>query len=313
MKRLICIGGPTGCGKTDLAISLAESYKCEILSFDSRQLYTELSIGVARPTDSQLAAVRHHLISSQSIYDHFSVGDFVIEAKRVLGELFKKDDTVVAVGGTGFYLHKLLSPLDEIPAVPDHVREEIQFEFEVNGLPWLQEFVSTQDPVFYSMVDVQNHSRLQRAAEVIRSTGQPFSQFQKGNYSQHFTDIEVHKFALLPERTLLYDRINSRVEEMLQAGLEKEARELYKDKGLKALATVGYTELFDYFEGKTSLGVAIDKIKQHSRNYAKRQYTWFRNQGDWDPIYTTIIEQQTNQIKTKIHDLEATTESGSSK
>jgi len=148
---------------------------------------------------------------------------------------------------------------------------------------------------------------------VIRSTGQPFSQFQKGNYSQHFTDIEVHKFALLPERTLLYDRINSRVEEMLQAGLEKEARELYKDKGLKALATVGYTELFDYFEGKTSLGVAIDKIKQHSRNYAKRQYTWFRNQGDWDPIYTTIIEQQTNQIKTKIHDLEATTESGSSK
>lgn len=300
MRTLICIGGPTASGKTGLAIRLAQLYSTEIISFDSRQIYSELNIGVARPAENELNLVKHHFIASHQIKSPINAGTYVELALDKLNRLFQKYETVIAVGGNGFYLQKLLEPMDEIPTVSSESKQFIASGFLANGIEWLRSYVQTHDPVQYESMDNRNPVRLQRVAEVIKQTGKPFSAFLKKKIDIRLPMDRTMRFALMPPRSVLYKRIDSRVEQMLSDGLVDEVKSLLVFKSLNALNTVGYKEIFDWIDGMSDFATAIESIKQNSRNYAKRQYTWFRNQGDWIAIEDEDIEQQINLIKNKI-------------
>ena len=302
MKVLICIGGPTASGKTALAIRLALGLNTEIISFDSRQLYKELNIGVAKPSDIELASVKHYFIDHVSIHDHFNAADFEMQSLALLEKLFVEKDFVVAVGGTGLYINALLNGLDEMPAITREAEEEIESNFIRYGLTWLQEYVTNNDPEYSRVVDMNNHVRLLRAAKLMMSSGKKFSEFRTGiKKNRPFTAI---KFYLDPDREVLYDRINLRVDKMIELGQIAEASSVKEFQELRSLQTVGYSELFSHFNGEIKLEDAIDKIKQNSRRYAKRQYTWFRNQGDWIPLLGIDLEKDIQKIKKAIDDLE---------
>jgi tRNA dimethylallyltransferase len=293
VKKLIVIGGPTASGKTALAIELALHLKTEILSADSRQFYREMAIGTAKPTLAELAQVPHHFINNLSIHDNYSVGDFEQEALALLNKLFLKYEFVIMVGGTGLYIQALCEGLDSFPDTPLSIRAEFEQIFQQDGIEALQKRLQEIDPQYFKEVDPNNPARLIRALSVWRASGQPYSSFLKKRRTRR--DFSPIYFALDIPRLDLYTRINKRVDTMIADGLIDEARTLFPFRHLPPLKTVGYTELFDHFEGKYTEAEAIEKIKQHTRNYAKRQMTWFRKKEDWQwilPSETTVQSQR---------------------
>jgi len=278
-KHLIVIGGPTASGKTQLALQIAQHYQAEIISTDSRQFYREMTIGTAKPSQAELQQVPHHFIDSLSVLEEYSVGDFEQDALEKVNTLHLHHQVVVAVGGSGLFIHALCHGLDTFPPVLPAIKEQVQHHFEKEGITWLQDTLQQLDPAFYSKIDIHNPARLRRALEVCLSSGQPYSSFLGKNSGNR--PFQIHY--LLPEwpREVLYARINQRVDKMVEQGLEQEALLLRPHAHRTALKTVGYEEWIPYFEGTCSKEEVIDKIKQHSRNYAKRQMTWFRKQSYW--------------------------------
>lgn len=273
-KNLIVITGPTAIGKTGLAIFLAKELQTEILSFDSRQFYKEMKIGTAVPSDEELSAVPHHFIQNLSIHDDYSVGDFERDALIKIEELFQNYDSLIFVGGSGLYEKAVTEGLDEFPEVDPEIRQNLIYEFDINGLEALQEELKVSDPNYYEMVDLNNPVRIIRALEICRGTQEPYSSFRKNNFSAR--NFNVIKIVLELPREEVYDRINKRVDMMMQEGLLDEVNSLYPFKHLNSLQTVGYRELFDYLDQKIDLDFAVEEIKKNSRRYAKRQLTWYR-------------------------------------
>ncbi|MES2427342.1 MAG: tRNA (adenosine(37)-N6)-dimethylallyltransferase MiaA [Bacteroidota bacterium] len=273
-KNLIVILGPTASGKTTAAIQLAQQYQTVILSADSRQFYREMSIGTAKPDADELAAAKHYFINSHSITEPFSVGDFEKQGLALLNELFKTRDTVILVGGSGLYIKALCEGFDDIPQADTAIREQLNHDFAEKGIEPLQEELKLADPVYCKEVDLNNPQRIIRALEVFRHTGLPFSSYRKATINTR--PFNILKIGLDMPREVLYNRINRRVDDMVNLGLIDEAKSLIAYRHLNALNTVGYSELFDYFDGKTDLNKAIDLIKQNTRRFAKRQLTWFR-------------------------------------
>lgn len=272
-KKLIVVGGPTAVGKTAYAIQIAKNLQTEIISFDSRQFYKEMAIGVAVPSSEELAAVKHHFIQHLSIQENYNAGKFEIDALRQLEELFQSKDVVVAVGGSGMYLNALLYGFDPLPSNAE-VRESLQNVFEKAGVEPLQAELKMLDPEYYAIVDLQNPHRLMRALEVCRITGKTYTSQRKNAPKNRSFTAEIR--VLNSEREQLYQRINHRVEKMMEMGLLEEVQSLYAFKHLNALQTVGYRELFDYLDEKISLAKAVELIQQNTRRYAKRQITWFK-------------------------------------
>jgi tRNA dimethylallyltransferase len=283
VKSIVVVVGPTAVGKTAYAIKLALELGTEIISADSRQCYREMNIGVARPSPEELAMVKHHFIASHSILDVVNAAVFESYALNALSRIFELSDTAVVVGGTGLYIKALCEGIDVLPQANPTVRSEIIDNYEKLGLPWLQEQVRLLDPEFYAEGEIQNPRRLMRALEVVQSTGRSIRSFQSGKIATR--PFSIIKIGLDLPRGKLYDRINYRVDRMMDAGLLQEAEDIFnrfnlfslpKNSWPSALNTVGYSELFDYFKGNLGLEEAVELIKQHTRNYAKRQLTWFR-------------------------------------
>lgn len=272
MKKLVVVLGPTAIGKTAFSIELAKSLQTEIISCDSRQFFKELNIGVARPNDEELNAVPHHFIAHQSIQNLYSAGAFEKDALSLLQHLFLKNDFVVCTGGSGLYLDALLNGFDDMPSDIE-IRNQLNQEAIDKGLESICEKLKVLDPEHYEIIDKSNRQRVIRAVEVCTITGRKFSELRSGAQKQR--DFEVIKIGLSSDRQWLYDRINRRVDIMMNEGLLEEVRGLSELKHLNALNTVGYKELFDYLEGKSNLEEAVNLIKQHTRNYAKRQITWW--------------------------------------
>lgn len=297
-KHLIVIGGATATGKTAFAIRTAQFFQTEILSSDSRQFYKEMNIGTAKPTEEELAAAPHHFISHLSIHQPYSVGDFEREALACLDRIFETHDTAVMTGGSGLYIKAVCEGLNTFPEVPVAIRQEVQALYDLNGIPALQYELKLADPDYYAEVDANNPARLLRAVAVCRASGRPFSSFRNQPLEpRRFQPVYVQ---LDRPRTDLYQRIDQRVSQMMEKGLQDEARSLYPHRHLQALQTVGYQELFDYFDGKTSLEEAIQLIRQHSRNYAKRQLTWFRRDGFWRVFHPDQWDDFLNYINTQV-------------
>lgn len=277
-KILKVIEGPTAVGKTSLAIKWALEAGSEIVSADSRQFYKELDIGVARPSPEELAAVPHHFIADKSIFGYYSVSHYEQEALALLEELFKRHDTVILAGGSGLYVNALCKGIDDLPDPDPALRQRLKDIESGEGLDALQEMLRKLDPVFHGKVDLRNPVRLRRALEVCITTGKPYSTLRTEKAKER--PFVMERYALNRPKETLHERIDRRVEAMMQAGLEQEARALYPHRELNALQTVGYRELFAHFDGKSSLEQAIADIKTHTRRYAKRQLTWLRRQTE---------------------------------
>lgn len=279
--RLIVLAGPTAVGKTSLAIELALHFKTEIISCDSRQLYKELDIGVARPTPQELSQVKHHFIASHSIHEEYNAGIYASEVNRLLSELFKVNDTVIMTGGTGLYIQAATVGLDSLPQASQDLRNDLKEIFNTQGIEALQSR-ATGLGLSKETVEFENPQRLMRAIEIAEVGPQTPSKKQiTRNYDTSY--LYVNR-----DRGVLYDRINQRVDIMLEDGFEAEARSVYPFKEINALQTVGYREFFNYFDGEWSRDQAIDKMKQKTRNYAKRQLTWFRNQGNYKEVEPSL-------------------------
>ena len=278
MPLLITVVGPTAIGKTDLAIQLAQHFETEIVSADSRQFFKEMSIGTAKPTILELNLVKHHFIDSHSIQDDFSVGDFETQGLQVLDEIFHEHETAILIGGSGLYINAITQGFDNLPKAPASIRAKLNLQLEKEGIYPLQEQLKQLDPVYYAEVDIHNPQRLIRALEVCLHTGKPFSGFRTSSSKKR--PFEILKIGLNMDREKLYDRINRRVDLMMEAGLLDEVRSLLPYRQLNALQTVGYQELFEYLDGKCSLEQAVEQIKQNTRRFAKRQLTWFRKDSE---------------------------------
>lgn len=283
MKQIVVIGGPTASGKTTLAIRCALLLDTEIISADSRQCYTEMSIGTAKPEPQDLARVAHHFINSHSVKENVTAGIYEAYAEPIVNRLLATNESVVIVGGTGLYIRALLEGLDHFPPVPTTIRTELKLELEAGFAPQQLEELRIKDPVWYAKVDRNNPRRITRALEIIRTTGKPFSDFLLSK-KKNWQGTTLRYFYTNPPRLQLYSTIDERVDQMVLSGLEKEVNDLLPWRSHPALQTVGYREFFNYFDGVDTLETCIDAIKLHSRNYAKRQWTWFRNQGDYIPI-----------------------------
>jgi len=291
-KTLIVIAGPTAVGKTALAIELAQHYHTEIISADSRQFYREMSIGTAKPTDEELAQAKHHFVNSHSVTEDYNVGDFEQQGLELLNQLFAGHDTAILAGGSGLYIKAICEGFDDLPSINKFIRAELNTTLEEQGLAFLQEELKTADPVYYAQVDINNPHRVIRALEVIRETGQPFSSFRTASPKRR--SFHIIKIGLNLPRELLYDRINQRVDLMIEQGLLEEVTALLPYRGYNALNTVGYTEIFDYLDGTADLPTAIALIKQNTRRFAKRQLTWFNRDKDmawFEPAQLTEIIQ----------------------
>lgn len=298
-KYLVVIAGPTAAGKTELAIQLAEELNSVILSADSRQFYKEMNIGTAKPDPQQLNRIKHYFIDTRSIEDLYGAGHYEKDAIALLDELFKQYRLVILVGGSGLYINAVMNGVDEFVEVPEQIREELNRQFLKNGLRWLQEELKMKDETYYKQVDLSNPQRIIRALEVCTYTGKPYSSFlTKSRTPRDFTTIPL---LITPNRETLYKRINKRVDDMISKGLEEEVKALKAHKHQNALKTVGYKELNAYFEGEYSLNTAIEKIKQHTRNYAKRQLTWFRNQGNFKEFSPDDILLIQNYIRSFLY------------
>jgi tRNA dimethylallyltransferase len=277
-KTLIVIAGPTAVGKTAVAIELAKLLKTEIISADSRQFYREMAIGTAKPNEDELSQAKHHFINSHSITDNFSVGDFEKQGLALLQDIFQKHDTAILVGGSGLYIKAICEGFDELPSASSEIRDRLNQAFNDKGISYLQGQLKDADPVYYNQVDLNNPQRLIRALEVFEATGKPFSSYRKAITNRR--PFHTIKIGLDLPRDILYQRINQRVDAMIDQGLIEEVRSLLPFRHYNALNTVGYSELFDYIDGKTDLYTAIELIKQNTRRFAKRQLTWFRKDKD---------------------------------
>lgn len=293
---LIIIIGPTAIGKTALSIALAQHFGCEIISCDSRQFFKEMKIGTAVPSDEELKAAPHHFIQNKSIFENYSVGDFEREALIKLDELFQKNNIQIMVGGSGLYVDAILKGFDNFPDIEPSIREEIKTKYKEKGLEFLQQKLQELDLTYYSKISsenpqtLQNPQRIMRFVEVCLGSGKPYSSFlnQKKN-SRNFIPIVI---GLEADREIMYERINRRVNLMMHDGLLEEVKKLHTNKNLNALQTVGYRELFDYLDKKTTLDFAIEEIKKNTRRFAKRQLTWFRRSKNvkWFDFETNLIE-----------------------
>lgn len=279
-KSLIVLLGPTGVGKTELSLRLAEHLSCPILSADSRQLYRDMVVGTAAPTPEQLARVQHYFVGSLALTDYYSAACYEEEAIALTEQLFTSHNTLLLTGGSMMYIDAVCNGIDEIPTISDEIRHEVISQYEQKGLDFLLEELLRIDPVFYEQVDRQNPKRVIHAVEICRMTGQPYSALRTNARKERPFDIV--KVGLTRPREELYERINRRVDEMITNGLETEARRLYPHRALNSLNTVGYKEMFAYFDGIYDLPTAIEKIKRNTRVYSRKQMTWFRR----DPSIT---------------------------
>lgn len=277
-KTLIVILGPTGIGKTDLSIELAQMLDTVIISSDSRQVYKELKIGTATPAKDDLAKVKHYMIGNKSIYDYYSAGIYEAEVLEILEDIFNTKNTAILAGGSGMYIDAVCKGIDLLPDVDPKLRNSLVKQFENEGIESLRFNLQRLDPEHYKLVDLNNPKRILKALEVCIQTGKTYTSFlTKPNKKRYFN---ILKIGLEREREELYERINKRVDLMIEQGLIEEAKRFHKDKNLNALNTVGYKELFDHFEKKYDLKEAIRLIKRNSRRYAKRQITWFKRDED---------------------------------
>ena len=276
-KKCLVVCGPTAVGKTDLAIELALKYNTSIISADSRQCFSELNIGVAKPSKGQLESVPHYFINSHSIHQEINVKVFETYALHAADKIFKEKDILVMVGGTGLYIKAFAEGIDEVPETNPEVRERIIASYKENGIHWLQQELESHDPRFFSEGEMENPQRMLRALEVKLSTRKSILDFQSNQKVQRDFDIE-YILLELPRETL-YQRINHRVDIMMENGLLEEVTSPYPFRHLNALQTVGYREIFDFIEGSHSLEFAIEEIKKNTRRYAKRQMTWFKKYG----------------------------------
>ena len=277
-KKLIYIAGPTGIGKTELSIKIAQKLKTEIISCDSRQFFKELKIGTSPPSLEQLDTVKHHFIHHKSIHDDYNVGKFEKDAINLINSLFLNYDNLILVGGSGLYADSILYGIDKFPAIPIATKNIINKKYKEKGIEYLQKKIKRLDPEYYGKVDKKNSRRLIRALEVIESSGKSFTSFRKSNNKERMFSKEI--ITLNCDREILYSKIDKRVERMIKDGLENEAYCLREFKNLNTLNTVGYKEFINYFENKISYKEAVEKIKQNTRNYAKRQITWNKKYSD---------------------------------
>ncbi|MFZ4724477.1 MAG: tRNA (adenosine(37)-N6)-dimethylallyltransferase MiaA [Paludibacter sp.] len=296
-KTLLVILGPTGVGKTNISLHLAKLFSCPIVSSDSRQLYRELKIGTAAPSEEQLELVKHYFIGSHSIFDEYNAGQYEQDTILLLDELFKIHDVVLLVGGSMMYIDAVCNGMDEIPTIDAVTRDFWQNQYAEFGLEYIQNELKRLDPKHYDQVDLQNPKRIMHALEICKITGNPYSDLRTGERKQR--NFSIIKVGLNRPRAELYERINSRVDEMMQEGLLQEAQQFYKHKHLNTLNTVGYKELYEYMDGNWTLDFAVNMIKQDSRRYAKRQLTWFNKDleiqwfhPDEDEIILHFLDQK---------------------
>jgi tRNA dimethylallyltransferase len=306
MKYLITIIGPTAIGKTSLSIALAKHYNCEIISCDSRQFFKEMSIGTAVPSEMELSQAKHHFIQNKSIFDNYSVGDYEKEAIAKLDELFATNDFAILVGGSGLYVDAVLKGFDSFPEINASIRELIRMKYEQIGLEYLQKKLQELDSDYYQILTeenpqtLQNPQRMMRFVEVCVGSGKPYSSFlNKEKNKRRFTPILI---GLEAEREIIYDRINQRVDLMMKEGLLAEAEKLFSNKELNALQTVGYRELFQYFDNEITFNFAVEEIKKNTRRFSKRQMTWFKRveNVEWFD-FETDLEKISTYIDSKIH------------
>ena len=301
-KTLLILLGPTGVGKTDLSIEIAKYYDTEIISCDSRQIYKEMKIGTAVPDQQILATIPHHFIQSHSIHDYYNASKFEIEVLEKLELLFQKKDVVLMTGGSMLYIDALCKGIDDLPEVDEELRKSLMDRMESEGIESLRNELRYHDPVYYSEVDLRNPKRILHALEICLMTGSPYSSFRTNKSKKR--DFNIIKLGLNRDRKVLYNRINQRVDEMFNEGLEQEARILFSYRQLNSLNTVGYRELFEYFDGKMTLEEAKERIKANSRKYARKQLTWFRRDPeitwftpDMKDDIIAFADQQLNQKK----------------
>ena len=292
IKKLFIILGPTASGKTALSILLAEKLSTEIISCDSRQFYKELKIGAAPPSKEQLQKIKHHFIQHLSIKDNYNTGQYEEDAIKKISSLFKTYDNLILVGGSGLYIDAICNGLDNIPKTPEEIRDRINNEFTEKGITWLQEKIKHIDLDFYKKSDINNPHRLKRCLEVYQNTGEKLSSFYKKEKIKR--DFKIIKIGISTERENLYNRINKRVNQMIESGLIDEAKKLFQFHKFNALNTVGYKELFDFFDNKLEKETAIEEIKKNSRRLSKRQMTWFKRDKQ---INWFKIEQENEIIK----------------
>ena len=288
-KTLIVIAGPTAVGKTALSIELAKAYACPVISADSRQFYKEMSIGTAKPSVKEMQGIKHYFIDNISIHDAYNIGQFEREAIELIESLFKEHENLVLVGGSGLYINAILNGVDEFEEIPQEIRGQLIKDYNEKGLSFLQEELKQRDEVYYNQVDLNNPQRIMRALEVCIHNNKPYSTFRKKEKkTRSFDTINI---LINCEREVLYQRINKRVDQMMEQGLLEEVKTLYPHKQLNALNTVGYKELFDFMNSKCTIEESVNMIKQNSRRYAKRQLTWFNHQGDFESFEPTDLEK----------------------
>lgn len=300
-KTLFILLGPTGVGKTDLSIQLAKEMETEIVSCDSRQFFKEMPIGTAAPTKEQLSMVKHHFIGNLSIFDYYSCGKFEMDALACINRLFETKDAVLMTGGSMLYIDAVCKGIDDLPDVDQTLRDQLNARYAQEGIDGIRAELKILDPEYYQKVDKKNYKRIIHAVEICLTAGKPYSEIRKENGKER--NFNIVKIGLKRDRDELYDRINQRVNIMIQEGLEAEAKALYPHKELNALNTVGYKEMFTYFDGEWSLERAIEMIQQNSRHYAKKQMSWFNRDQDitWfhpsqeDEILAFVKETLRNQ------------------
>lgn len=273
MKSLISLVGPTGIGKTDLGTFLAEKLNTEIISADSRQFYKELKIGTAMPDEKQLSAIKHHFVGHLSIHDYYNASTFEFQVIELLGKLFENYETVLMVGGSGMYVDAVCKGIDDLPEIDQEIRKQLQQKYEKEGIESLRFELKHLDPEYYAVVDLKNPKRILKGLEICLMTGKTYTSFRKAMVKER--NFKILKIGLIMDREKLYQRIDNRVDIMIENGLIDEAKTYYPFKSLNALKTVGYKELFDHFDGLIDLNKAIELIKRNSRHYAKRQISWF--------------------------------------
>ncbi|MBQ9603444.1 MAG: tRNA (adenosine(37)-N6)-dimethylallyltransferase MiaA [Paludibacteraceae bacterium] len=278
MKTLLLILGPTGVGKTELALRVAQRYGCPIVSCDSRQIFREIPIGTAAPTAEEQQRVKHYFVGERSIEEDYNAGQYERDALQLLATLFAQHEVVVMTGGSMLYADAVCKGLDDLPSVPPFVRADVQREYETKGLAWLQSEVQRLDPAYWVEVDQQNPARLAHCVELCRVTGKPYSALR--SHTTKARPFRILKIGLDRPRAELYARVDDRVKQMMEAGLLEEAKAVYPKRALNSLQTVGYKELFAYLDGEYDLDRAIELIQQNSRHYAKRQLTWFRRDNE---------------------------------
>jgi tRNA dimethylallyltransferase len=295
-KKLLVLLGPTGVGKTELSVSLAEYWGCPIISADSRQLYKGLTIGTAAPTEEQLARVKHYMVGSLDVQDYYSASEFESDTLNLISELYQSNDILILTGGSMMYIDALCKGIDDVPTIDEKLRKEVYDLYEREGLEPIRSQLKILDPEFYNQVDLKNYKRVIHALEVCLMTGKPYSSFRTNIVKQR--PFEIIKVGLMRDREELYERINSRVDQMIEDGLLVEAEQFYPLKHYNSLNTVGYKELFKYMDGEWDKDFAIEKIKQNSRIYSRKQMTWFKR--DKEILWINLSGQNFDDARSTI-------------